>query len=222
MMGPSRREVEAAERALEGARDGASRRDVARRERWETLLAPLALGAPAVEPPPGMFERVRAAIARDAAEDRARRAERRARSWAGAAAALGALAAAAVALVLLAPGELLAPQPGPGSRYVSVLTPGGGGPALVLEVDVAEGTATLRPVGLAAPEGRALELWRVPAEGPPVSLGLLAEGGRFPLEEDRPGWRRDAIAVSVEPPGGSPTGAPTGEVILSGPLVPSP
>jgi anti-sigma-K factor RskA len=29
----------------------------------------------------------------------------------------------------------------------------------------------------------------------------------------------DTLAVSVEPPGGSPSGAPTGPVILSGPLV---
>ena len=47
----------------------------------------------------------------------------------------------------------------------------------------------------------------------PVSLGLLADA---PLAVDYPvpprGW---TFAVSIEPAGGSPTGAPTGPVILA-------
>jgi anti-sigma-K factor RskA len=31
---------------------------------------------------------------------------------------------------------------------------------------------------------------------------------------------RASVAVSVEPPGGSPTGAPTGEVVFQGELIP--
>lgn len=66
------------------------------------------------------------------------------------------------------------------------------------------------------------QLWVIPADGIPRSLGVLPA--------DRPVWRaapgavaglltKDAtLAVSVEPLGGSPTGLPTGPVILSGKL----
>ncbi|MCS6997573.1 MAG: anti-sigma factor [Casimicrobiaceae bacterium] len=66
--------------------------------------------------------------------------------------------------------------------------------------------------------GRVFELWAVPQSGPPRSLGLLAEGrpSTLPL----PNFFREAaaLAVSVEPPGGSPTGAPTGPVVAVGSL----
>lgn len=65
---------------------------------------------------------------------------------------------------------------------------------------------------------RAFELWAVPPSGAPRSLGVLAEGGATTLVA--PAFLRDAaaLAVSVEPPGGSPTGAPTGPVVAVGAL----
>ena len=64
------------------------------------------------------------------------------------------------------------------------------------------------------------ELWMVPANGgAPVSLGLLPEGGQLAIT--RPDWfsLRDiaALAVSLEPNGGSPTGSPT-EVLYIAPI----
>jgi anti-sigma-K factor RskA len=71
-----------------------------------------------------------------------------------------------------------------------------------------------------APEGRSYELWLLPAEGgPPVSLGVLtALDGRVTLAAAQALRLRAGakLAVSVEPAGGSPTGAPTGPVILVG------
>ena len=67
-----------------------------------------------------------------------------------------------------------------------------------------------------------LELWYVAAGQAPRSIGLL----------DRPETRAAlpavarggditgaTLAVSVEPPGGSTTGAPTGPVVYSGKLI---
>ena len=70
--------------------------------------------------------------------------------------------------------------------------------------------------------GRAHELWVIPAGGTPSSLGTMAEG-RMTHMELAAGLaellRQGAtIAISVEPPGGSPTGAPTGPVIAAGTL----
>lgn len=70
-----------------------------------------------------------------------------------------------------------------------------------------------RVSGSAAPAGQVHELWVIAPGAAPVSLGLLAEG---PLQVAYPvppaGW---TLAVSVEPAGGSTTGAPTGPVILA-------
>jgi len=71
-----------------------------------------------------------------------------------------------------------------------------------------------------AGQNQSYELWLLPAEGgPPVSLAVLGSlDARFPVpsaqaERLRTGGK---LAVSVEPAGGSPTGAPTGPVILVG------
>jgi anti-sigma-K factor RskA len=71
-----------------------------------------------------------------------------------------------------------------------------------------------------APAGRTYELWLLPAEGgAPVSLGIVpALDARLTIAAAQaPRLRAGAkLAVSVEPAGGSPTGAPTGPVILVG------
>ena len=72
------------------------------------------------------------------------------------------------------------------------------------------------------PSDRARELWALPPDAAPVSLGLMPPRGRLRLPlNDR---QRAAlglapnIAVSDEPAGGSPTGAPTGAVLYVAPL----
>ena len=65
---------------------------------------------------------------------------------------------------------------------------------------------------------QALELWAVPPSGAPRSLGLLAADGTARLQRAHLLDNTAAFAVSVEPPGGSPTGAPTGPIISVGAL----
>lgn len=70
---------------------------------------------------------------------------------------------------------------------------------------------------------RVLELWWAPEQGKPTSLGLIRADGVTVLSRGRlPGGLRgsgiDHMAVSVEPPGGSPTGQPTGPVVFYGKL----
>jgi anti-sigma-K factor RskA len=70
---------------------------------------------------------------------------------------------------------------------------------------------------------RVLELWSLPPQGAPKSLGLISASGttvlpRSRLPESLLKGGTAALAVSVEPPGGSPTGAPTGPVVFAGKL----
>lgn len=70
---------------------------------------------------------------------------------------------------------------------------------------------------ISVPDARARELWALPESAAPVSLGLMPASGSIRLAlDDR---QRAAlasstkVAVSDEPEGGSPTGAPTGTVL---------
>jgi anti-sigma-K factor RskA len=73
------------------------------------------------------------------------------------------------------------------------------------------------------PPGKAHELWALPeGGGAPVSLGLMPHTGdhhRVLSASQRAALAGSKqIAVSLEPEGGSPTGAPTGPVLLVAPL----
>ena len=74
----------------------------------------------------------------------------------------------------------------------------------------------INPVALSA--GRALELWAVPPQGAPRSLGLVKEDGATTLLRTQLLANTAAFAVSVEPAGGSTTGAPTGPIVSVGKL----
>jgi len=65
---------------------------------------------------------------------------------------------------------------------------------------------------------RALELWAVPASGAPRSLGLISATSATVLRRGRLLDGAAALAVSLEPTGGSPTGAPTGPILFVGKL----
>ena len=82
-------------------------------------------------------------------------------------------------------------------------------------------TKPLMNVSLEA--NRVLELWSVPPQGAPRSLGLISASGatvvpRGKLPEALLKGGTAALAVSLEPPGGSPTGVPTGPVLYAGKL----
>jgi anti-sigma-K factor RskA len=65
---------------------------------------------------------------------------------------------------------------------------------------------------------KALELWAVPAHGAPRSLGLVSDQHATTVLRTRLLQDTAAFAVSVEPPGGSPSGAPTGPIVSVGKL----
>ena len=83
-------------------------------------------------------------------------------------------------------------------------------------------TRPLQPVAMQT--DRVLELWAVPPQGSPRSLGLISTNGVTVIARDKlprdvlDSSNTSALAVSVEPPGGSTTGAPTGPVVFAGKL----
>ena len=77
----------------------------------------------------------------------------------------------------------------------------------------------LRRVAGTANEGRVLELWAILPDQAPVSLGVLPDSETTRIlvpAELRSQAAQITLAISDEPVGGSPTGAPTGAVLAAG------
>lgn len=121
--------------------------------------------------------------------------------------------------------DLLATQP----THVAVLLDRNQRPMMTADFDVDDGRLVLR-LNITPPRdfsANVLEVWMVAPDGAPRSLGI------FPSE--RPGTTqalflphdtaavlaKAALAVSLEPKGGSTTGQPTGPVLFTGRLIPA-
>jgi len=215
---------------------------------WERRLGELQAMVEPVEPSPDVWERIKAAAIGMPPEEpmrlpqvaSARRREsatfsfaaRNLALWRGAAAAAGALAAVLALFIGLREFGVLPPAPSrpvetaqtPGAgRFVAVLQRDATAPAFVLTVDVASRSLTVRRMAATPEPGRSYELWLVSDRFPqPRSLGLVGEQEyttRPTLASFDPDTiRRATYAVSLEPPGGSPTGVPTGPVLFAGEL----
>lgn len=79
---------------------------------------------------------------------------------------------------------------------------------------------------LAVPTGRSTQLWLIPAGRAPISVGVFTPDHAvvLPLTSTLLSQLATtaALAVSYEPPGGSPTGQPTGPVIAKGAISAAP
>lgn len=121
--------------------------------------------------------------------------------------------------------DVLATQP----THVAVLLDKNHRPMMTADFDVDDGRLVLR-LNITPPRdfsANVLEVWMVAPDGAPRSLGI------FPSE--RPGTTtalflphdtaavlaKGALAVSLEPKGGSTTGRPTGPVLFTGRLIPT-
>jgi anti-sigma-K factor RskA len=164
--------------------------------------------------------------------------------WRGFTIGLGAIAAvlaAYIAVSRLAPGlipaklrgtggDLIAqtqpPEHGPVDRLVAVLQQQPMAPAFLLTVDTQQRTVVVRRVSAGLETGRSYELWLMNGRSsPPRSLGVVGNDEftqrPLPANVDLDTLRSASFAVSLEPAGGSPSGAPTGPVLFTGKAVES-
>jgi anti-sigma-K factor RskA len=178
---------------------------LAARHRWEDRLLPLALELLPVAPKADRWPQIQRGIAGATARLRVR--------WWQAA-----VAASLVAVALLV-GKLTIWSE-PAWQVIAVLAQSNAAPLWRLERSADSARINIRTVGtLTLSRAQSYELWVLPrGGGNPVSLGLLPREGR--LERELSSAQRALlraarqVAVSVEPAGGSPTGLPTGPVII--------
>lgn len=181
---------------------------------WEAKLAPLATLAPPEAPPPDLWRRIEAALDPAPAIPAAPWWRKLLDPWRAGAIGATAVAAGLAAFMVLRP----APEP----RLMTVLLTDREQPAWLVEADRAGirlASLNTRP----APPDRVLELWALPQGATaPTSLGLIPADGRITV---RPATIRPSpgmlIEITLEPPGGSPIGRPTGPIQFIGRLAPA-
>jgi anti-sigma-K factor RskA len=204
--------------------------------RWQEQLMPLTALAEPVEPSAQLWRRIESSLqaqvrSTPAAAERTGSVPRRPATqdaspgwwssvqlWRGLAGAGFAAAAVLAAVLVTRMGAL--PAGGAPAQYVVVLVaPGGNAPGWVVQ---ASGTQQLSliPVGQTpVPPEKALQFWtKADAWTAPVSLGLVKPGEtiRLPLDKLPPLQPNQLFELTLEPPGGSPTGRPTGPIQFIG------
>lgn len=218
----SERAAVAARREREPVLDRAIRR-------WEEDFAPLLDVGEPVAPPADLFGRIEkrlgfpeggGADAGPVANVIALR--RKVTVWRSIAAATSALAASLVGVIVWQ-GMV---RPAAENRLVAVLQKDSASPAFLVTVDLPTRMLTVKPLaGPAAPD-KSYELWLIHASlGDPRSLGVIS--APLTVSQNLRGYDPSviegaAVAVSLEPRGGSPTGKVTGPVLYSGPLLSAP
>lgn len=215
----SARERAAAENRM--ARDPGFAADV---QTWRARLAPLADEIAPVQAPAGLWPRIERMLA---ANDNALGVLRRLRFWRAATVGSMAVTAASLAAVMFLaarpPEVITPPRPPMGPMMNARLMTDGGQPLFLAAYDPERKSilvASLVPPG--ADPDHSHELWLIPADGKPRSLGLIDPGASkaMPMSEPMAAMTTEgaSLAVSVEPRGGSKLDGPSGPVAAVGKL----
>jgi anti-sigma-K factor RskA len=185
---------------------------------WERLAATL-LAAGEEPPRPSLWSEIDAHLP---GNDNPADAQALAARWRAASVALGVLAAVFGALALRPEAETPATPPSreqpSATPLVAVLRAPGAQGTVAVTFDPGTNRLTLATQALDAHAG-SVELWAIAGDAPPRSLGLVpvaTPGSRTLHELSRLIAPGVTLAVTLEPRGGSPTGAPSGTPLLTG------
>ena len=184
---------------------------------WEQRLMPLTLAVTPEAPPARVWSHIQSRIDGTSAHSSAPAA--RAgwastlgfwRGWAG----LASVAALALLVAVAMPRPVQAP-------IIVVLSAPEGAPAgtppIVASLSADRRALVTRPVAQVTMQpDRALELWAIAPGQPARSMGVISADGTTVVERREALVGADTLAVTIEPPGGSPTGKATGPIVYVG------
>jgi anti-sigma-K factor RskA len=226
------REMLAAEYTLGTLKGGARRRleswladDAALRfaiSEWQDRLNPMSEFATPEQPSPEVWRAISKQIGLKKAEQRSRKSfwlglREDLNFWRGLGMTSTALATVLIAVLLTRQPEVTAPQ---APMFVATLTNEQAQPIALVTGDAHNHKMVIKVLTRqAVAEDKSLELWAVPKDGAPRSLGLIAADGTVTLPMPA-GSTPDSIpllAVTLEPKGGSPNpNGPTGPIVFKG------
>jgi anti-sigma-K factor RskA len=187
--------------------------------RWEAFLTPLAERVKPVEPPSRVWEQIEKRISRKSAAQSAGSWWESIAFWRN-----WGLAASGFAVVMLVAMFMLRTETPVQPTMMAVLSTPENVPRMIVEVNNGHKDELLVKVvkPWASLPQNDLELWVIPKDGAPRSLGVVnyKESSRIKMAGLSTKLADGtAFAISREPKGGSPTGAPTGPVLCSGAIV---
>lgn len=113
-------------------------------------------------------------------------------------------------------------QAAPQVQYVAVLADGKADASMLVTFDPRHQQLVLQRVsGFKEADNQSLQLWALPPEGAPRSLGVMGDGKLEQLTAQETDVRAiPALAISLEPKGGVPSSTgPTGPVLFKGALI---
>lgn len=227
------REMLAAEYALGTLKGGARRRleswlaeDAALRfaiSEWQDRLNPMSEFATPVQPSPEVWRAISKQIGLKKTEQHSRKAfwlnlREDLSFWRGLGMTSTALATVLIAVLLTRQPEVALPQ---APMFVATLTNEQAQPIALVTGDARNQKMVIKVIAhQAIAADKSLELWAVPKEGAPRSLGLIANDGTvtLPMTAESSPDLIPVLAVTLEPKGGSPNpNGPTGPVVFKGP-----
>jgi len=190
--------------------------------KWEASLLPLAEGIKPIEPPAHVWQRIATRVGiRTSARPAPAASEKKSSFWesinfwrpfaiSSSAVAFGLL----LYLFMLGKPELPVQQ----LDVVAILAGKEAKPEMLITAEPHDGTLTLTVLNQQAiAADRDFELWALPTGGSPKSLGIVTSNGITRLKLPAGGLAKiPALAISLEPKGGSRTGSPTGPVLYQG------
>lgn len=113
-------------------------------------------------------------------------------------------------------------QAAPQIQYVAVLADGKADASMLVTFDPRNNQLVLQRVGgFKEPSNQSLQLWALPPQGAPRSLGVMGQGKLDQFEAHESDVKAvPALAISLEPKGGVPSETgPTGPVLFKGALI---
>lgn len=195
--------------------------------RWSGRLAPLLDEVEQAQPPERLWRQISDSIGTDSRPTaEIHQLRRKVSVWRGISGAAMAIAASLALFLVVQPRTVTPPAPievpAP-APLVAVIGSDGEPAAMMATWDSANRRLMIAAAAAAPPAaGRSHELWVIPADGTPRSLGTMPATPTMRMAVAEPMARQlqegATLAVSDEPQGGSPTGLPTGPVIASGKL----
>ncbi len=190
-------------------------------QRWERQLDGLNAGLEPVVPPVSVWQaiqrRVVPATKRNESVTASGFSVGQLRGWRS-------LALFASLTAVMLGGWIVAPRDAvPPPMNLAVLTGASGATYLMCNDPISRKAAFEVLADAAIPDDKDAELWLLPANGAPQSMGLLPRKGRMvktvSVEILAQFGTAKGLAVSIEPKGGSPTGSPTGPIPFQGKLI---
>ncbi len=194
---------------------------------WTQRLAPLQEEISSAVPDPHLFDRIQVRLDQlegqggtggggDRNGGTVLSLQKHVSRWRNATLVTGAIAASLLAYILVNAPLVQGPQQ---ETFVAVFQSDDQQPAFRLSIDLKTRALTIQPVAAERQQQASYQLWIV-GDGiaeEPQSLGLLSEDGALTQKSlaDYPSevLQQATFGISVEPPGGSPTGKPTGPAI---------